>query len=390
MVNRNRATSLSAVIGLLIIASFSRADDSMYLVATEKNEIKLMSYNVENLFDAQHDEGKNDYEFLPKSSPLKKYCDGGQPAPTTPSLSFFTTNALSFQRNSCKDTDWTEEKVTLKLTQLVRAVSLQGHLPDIMVLQEAENTKVVGRLAQALRYDGMVMTSGSDGRGINNAVLYLNRYLRPLDFAQEPVPGTISPTRNVSSAHFQVSPVIGGGVLGIYPVHWPSQRNPTIERTKAAAALRNFIIRQRQRFAGQTPYFGVVVGDTNISERNDSPDPMRTIIQDQAWSSAFLDVHDAAVAAGQRYIPLMPQGTYYYGRNKEWNRLDRILTTRELMTGTGLRVNLDSYRIMAPLAISRSNPAGERIPWRYNVDTTDPQKAGLSDHYPVLVKLRYK
>ena len=30
--------------------------------------MKIMTYNVENLFDTQHDEGKNDFDFLPDSN----------------------------------------------------------------------------------------------------------------------------------------------------------------------------------------------------------------------------------------------------------------------------------------------------------------------------------
>ena len=34
--------------------------------------VEIMSYNVENLFDAKHDEGKIDWSFLPKDVPGKK------------------------------------------------------------------------------------------------------------------------------------------------------------------------------------------------------------------------------------------------------------------------------------------------------------------------------
>ena len=30
--------------------------------------IKVMTFNVENLFDTMHDEGKNDYEYLPEGA----------------------------------------------------------------------------------------------------------------------------------------------------------------------------------------------------------------------------------------------------------------------------------------------------------------------------------
>ena len=35
-------------------------------------DFTIMTYNVENLFDAVHDEGQNDWEYLPKEHPLKR------------------------------------------------------------------------------------------------------------------------------------------------------------------------------------------------------------------------------------------------------------------------------------------------------------------------------
>ena len=103
---------------LLLIAVYSNAnaDDRFYEVNTRSNEIKIMGYNVQNLFDAEHDEGKNDYEFLPKSSKWKKYCD--------PKIKPITTENMLFNFGwvqACFDTDWTAKKVAQKLERIKKS-----------------------------------------------------------------------------------------------------------------------------------------------------------------------------------------------------------------------------------------------------------------------------
>src|SRR5262245_41143471 len=79
--------------------------------------LQLMSYNVENLFDAVHDEGKEDWEFLPKGTPGKKaFCDS-------------ISNATN--KKKCNETDWTSEKVDLKIEQIKRVIGARPSAPDL-------------------------------------------------------------------------------------------------------------------------------------------------------------------------------------------------------------------------------------------------------------------
>ena len=80
-----------------------------WVMPAESNEIKVMTYNVENLFDTNHDEGKQDYEFLPVTHPLKSECA-----------------TLGKYRKPCEETDWTPEKMMMKISQIHRLVQAQG------------------------------------------------------------------------------------------------------------------------------------------------------------------------------------------------------------------------------------------------------------------------
>src|SRR5690606_36364286 len=47
--------------------------------ARETSEVSVMAYNLENLFDTSHDEGKEDWTYLPlafkcSSKQVQKYC----------------------------------------------------------------------------------------------------------------------------------------------------------------------------------------------------------------------------------------------------------------------------------------------------------------------------
>ena len=90
--------------------------------------LEIVSYNVQNLFDANHDEGHEDYEFLPVNHPLKK--EGCKKQPKA-------------KRRNCKKLNWTEKSVNLKTSQIKKAI---GN-PDILAIVEIENEIMAKKLA---------------------------------------------------------------------------------------------------------------------------------------------------------------------------------------------------------------------------------------------------
>ena len=97
------------------------------------NEISLMTYNVENLFDNKDDIGKDDKAFLPasfkKSSYHKGHCKGIQ---------------VKKWRDECLYLDWSEEAKTKKILNITKVISsFEGDGVDIIALQEVENIGVL-------------------------------------------------------------------------------------------------------------------------------------------------------------------------------------------------------------------------------------------------------
>jgi len=121
--------------------------------------LDIMFYNVLNLFDAEHDEGKDDWTFLPKGFPGKaEYCK---------------TVSNPKYREECEKSDWTPKHVELKLKQIKKAIfANRTKLPAMLGLCEVENENVVSQLGQVLGYKGLAMADSPDARGIDVGLLY--------------------------------------------------------------------------------------------------------------------------------------------------------------------------------------------------------------------------
>jgi hypothetical protein len=170
-------------------------------------------YNLENLFDTVHAEGKNDYDFTPTG--LYKY-DG------------------SIYRQ--------------KLDLLAEAISRIGAdvTPDGLALfgvAEIENGTVLQDLAQTEKLKSRnyrhVHIEGPDERGIDVGLMYNPKYFRVLSqqslFVQLPPNGKDAYyTRDV----LYVKGVLAGDTVHVFVNHWPSRRGgeERSQSSRAAAA----------------------------------------------------------------------------------------------------------------------------------------------------------
>ena len=134
--------------------------------------ITIMTFNVENLFDARHDPGKDDHTFLPLSSKQSQQHQA--------TCARIERNSW---RNQCFKWDWNEQALDHKLTVVAKAILQvgEGRGPDILALQEVENLGVLERLRTehltAAGFRPGILIEGGDNRGID--VAFLSRL--PLD-----------------------------------------------------------------------------------------------------------------------------------------------------------------------------------------------------------------
>lgn len=313
---------------LLFVALFSPA------AAGIAEELHLVTYNIENLFDAVDDPQKEDFDA----------------------------------------TRWDAEKLAVKCKNLATVIQAMngGRGPDVLGLCEVENRAVLEALQAKInltqRSYKIVHYDSPDERGIDCAIIYDAKVLKLAEDRVLPV--TIQTTRDILEAKLQW----GDDVLYVVMNHWPSQNNPETDRIAAGKVLRT---RLDEIFKADAAADIVCMGDFNEKLPTDSAiqDSLRTTL-------------DPAVAKeGVLYDTVRPlleaknRGTYVY--QNEWGILDHILVSPGLLTGPGVVWKKDSTReLREPKLLTEAR--GTSIPKphaTYSGKNFDP--TGISDHLPL-------
>lgn len=207
-----------------------------------QNSLRVVFYNVENLFDTRDDSLKNDNDFLP---------DGFM--------------------------HWTPWKYWEKQRDITRVITAVGGMesPALVGLCEVENDSVIFDLTRRspLRVQeyAYLVTRSPDDRGIDVALLYQRHQFKLIESKEYVVlfsrPNQ-RPTRNILHA---VGRLINGDSLDVFVCHFPSRSDGQLEteplRIAAAAKLREktdslFRIREKAHI--------LIMGDFNDHPNNKS------------------------------------------------------------------------------------------------------------------------
>ena len=175
--------------------------------SSSKDTYVVGFYNVENLFDTEHDEGKNDLAFTPEGE-----------------------NA------------WTPEKYELKLANIASVIAAMaeknGRWHTLLGLAEVENDRVledlVARPEIAEAGYKFIHVESPDVRGIDCALLYrpdefkvVETHTLPYDF--DSASGIVFEKTPEEQAEFKtrdvlcVRGVLAGEIFAVYVCHWPSR-----------------------------------------------------------------------------------------------------------------------------------------------------------------------
>lgn len=328
---------------------------------TEKDTLsfRVVSYNVENLFDCRHDTLKNDYEFLP---------DGIR--------------------------HWNYTKYKKKLDAIARVITAVGGWtpPALVALCEVENDSVLRDLTQrsVLREAGYryVMTDSPDQRGIDVALLYQRDMFKLLGHQNIPILNTskqkgFRPTRDILHV---TGLLLNKDTLDILVTHLPSRSGGA----KESEPYRLLVARQLKSTADSIclhrhhPQI-LIMGDFNDYPDNKS---VREVM--------------AAKAPPQDINTLQPQSLYHllarksatrkhfgsYKYQGEWGLLDHIIVSGTLLQpAAGLYTNEDKAGIFClPFLLTEDKKYGGKQPFRtfYGMK----YQAGYSDHLPVWAEFR--
>lgn len=316
---------------LYILMSFSLCTMSA------QTQLRMVSYNCENLFDCHHDTLKDDHEFLPEG-----------------------------------DRHWTFGRYWKKLNDIGRVIHECGgagekyHLPDLVALVEVENDSTLFMLTRRsmLREAGYryVITNSPDVRGVDVALLYNPLTFRCLSNSSiriNPQKGQ-RPTRDVLyvKGRFRTD-----DTLHVFVVHAPSRGGGQKQTEPYRMAVAERLCQAVDSICTIEPDARIIIaGDFNDYSRDKA---LRYIS-----SHGMREAHH--VSANKNVM-----GTYKY--QGQWNSLDHVFLSPYLYNKMG------SCNILTSPWILEEDAQGGVKPFRTFVGPI--YHGGVSDHLPVIVTM---
>lgn len=337
---------LSLLLCMVALSGYAQKKYSVYGVGF---------YNLENLFDTCHDEGKNDYQFLANGS--------------------YRWNSLKYKH---------------KLHNLARVLSDMGTdvLPNIgcavIGVSEIENSRALDDLvaeeplrARNIKY---VHIEGPDKRGVDCAMLYNPALFKVTGQKLLPyIPAKDMPENYVTRGFLTVDGELGGEPVTVIVCHWPSRFAGSPYRERAAELVKDIkdsIIAERP----QTKVF--VMGDMNDDPTNKS---MKDIL------SARPEIKD--VKDGDMYNPwynlLVKQGMGTLTYQGSWNLFDQIVMTPNVLDMNGKK-DYSTLKFWKNQIFRRDYLFQTEGKYKGNPKRTHAGGVwldGYSDHLPVVVYL---
>jgi exonuclease III len=376
----------------------------------DPNRVSIMSFNVENLFDTEQDKGKEDFTYLPlshkkESKEIQKFC---------------SRQKGTSRRQECLTLDWSEEVLKTKLKNLTEVVlQIYNQGPDILLLQEVENLKVLkywnDSYLQSAGYRTIELVEGSDPRGIDVALM--SRFplsgpvvLHPLkgffekkesvdsqesSFHREPQNlknkkkkrqpqeefsekgRSLKKERNLTGRGVLEVPLLlpNKRVLHVFVVHLPSQAKPFIFREKSVEVLEQLVA----QVPPGRPW--VIGGDWNISSKEED----KTGLISKRLNSLGLVSHLVGCQDCK--------GTYNH--QKHWSFFDIFIFSRnqeleEVMDSSMERAigSEKSVWRLIPESITIANKASQQTQVTGRPKRFDPKTGeGVSDHFPIYAEV---
>ena len=329
-------------------------------------------YNLENLFDTYHDEGKNDYQYLPDGS-----------------------------------NQWTEVKYAKKLRNMAHVIAEMakdnGRYHTVLGVSEVENRHVLEDLVaepeiadanfQIIHYDG------PDRRGVDCALLYRPEQMEvvssesiPFDFNSENIQFEMDQeaqdnfrTRDILMVHG----IIGGEHFAFYVCHLPSRIGGKGQDLRARGG--EIAYEHARKMEEEFPGIKIVVmGDMNDNPTDDS---MAVYLRGKE------DINE--VGEGDFFSPFLSMLKAGYGTRAyrgEWNIYDCILVNSTLAHAAkgSLRIQpliKKKKKQFYGRVFSKpfmTNQSGQYAGTPFRTFSGGQFIGGYSDHYPTYIVVSSK
>lgn len=312
-------------------------------------------YNLENLFDTCHDEGKNDYEYLPTGA-----------------------------------NKWTGMKYSHKLRNMSRVLSEMG--TDVLAnvgcsfigVSEVENAKALTDLCNQeplkARNFQFAHIEGPDRRGVDCALLY-NPALFQVDsmYLVPYVPEEEKDSTFKTRGYFTVCGRLAGEPVSVVVCHWPSRFSTSYYREVAGRQTKAVVDDLRRKNPEMKVF---VMGDLN-------DDPINTSVTQGLRGKANVDEVGDDDMYNPWYNVLAKEGRGTLSYQGSWNLFDQILLSSNLINKNKER-NYESLKYWKNQIFRRDYLFQQDGQYKGSPKRTHAGGVwldGYSDHLPTVVYL---
>ncbi len=319
----------------------------------ETDTLFVASWNLENLFDTVNDTLKRDEEFLPGT--VK---------------------------------NWNDQRLDKKLYNLARVIRSMnnGCGPDILGVVETEHQSLLDRLndkyLQDMDYSSAYLES-PDNRGIDNGLFYRKNKFRVLSVTGDTIhlPDGY-PTRLI----LKVDLLTGADdTLYVFINHWPSRRGgekeSEINRITAAEVLK----KNTDDILSRNPASLILImGDFNDEPTNNSI--FKTLKAQPVLCDSTAEGNIDTNSDGLYNLSYAEynEGIGSYKYRNDWNMLDQLIVSKELLTGERIRYICNSFEVYKPEFMVTESGKYKGTP--FPTYGGNKYLGGYSDHFPVISK----
>ncbi len=313
------------------------------------DSLTLMTWNVQNLFDAE-------------------------------------SSGIEYEEYDPLQSDWNEEKMRAKMSNLQEIIlSLEPELPDIILLQEVENRRVLDILNREY-LDGYYTFAEAWGDGSSAICCGILSRLKP-DQVHLHFPGEYGKTglRPLVEIHFST----GGDRLILFNNHWKS-RSGGQGATEQARIMSASVLAARIGELRQEGLRSIVVaGDMNGScedFRTGGAQTAQIPVEELTavpWKNSLYvsSVPEDTAMETEKTVLYSPwhsmdsAGSYFF--QNRWMKLDQLLLDGGLFDGSGLDYRESQCLVNPAMCDEQGHPMGWES-WR---------EEGYSDHFPLILIL---
>jgi hypothetical protein len=312
--------------------------------------VRIMFYNVENLFDIVDDPKKEDNEFLP----------GGTMR-------------------------WNQTRYNKKISSVYKTIIAAGEWnpPAIVGLCEIENKKVLEDLVYGTYLSnygyGIIHEESPDPRGIDVCLIFRKDIVHIIDYRSW-IPSGIKKDDFHTRSVLYSKCVISRDTLHLIINHWPSRRGGVLPgeplRNEIAMMIRNAVDSLYKTSSGLSKI--IIMGDFNCS-------PEDPVIQ--SLVNPVKAAYSKLINLAEGYKSDV-SGTYRYMGT--WEMLDQVIVSEGLLNCThGLYTDLKYFRIFKPDFLLKNDSKYPGVN-AYSTYRGYRYQGGFSDHLPVLIDLGFR